>query len=144
MFTLDSRLQQDTLLLGDLPLCRVLLMNDASYPWCILVPRRAGVSELFELSAAEQQQLWQESSRLAALLKQAFAADKMNVASLGNVVSQLHMHVLARHRDDPAWPAPVWGRAPAQPYTKEALAALRARLLPLLQGEAGFTEAGDE
>ena len=110
MFELDARLQQDTLTLGDFPLCRLLLMNDASYPWFILVPRREGVSEVFELNAADQALLWAETSRLADRLKVVFAGDKMNVATLGNVVSQLHMHVIVRRRTDRAWPAPV--RAP--------------------------------
>lgn len=116
MFTLDSRLQQDCLLVGDFPLCRLLLMNDASYPWFILVPRREEVSEIFQLDGVDQRQLWQETSLLAETLKDTFAADKMNVATLGNVVSQLHMHVIVRRRDDAAWPAPVWGRQPARPY----------------------------
>lgn len=116
MFTLDSRLQQDCLLVGDFPLCRLLLMNDASYPWFILVPRREEVCEIFQLDGADQRQLWQETSLLAETLKDTFAADKMNVATLGNVVSQLHMHVIVRRRDDAAWPAPVWGRQPARPY----------------------------
>lgn len=116
MFTLDSRLQQDCLQVGDFPLCRLLLMNDASYPWFILVPRREEVSEIFQLDGADQRQLWQETSLLAETLKDTFAADKMNVATLGNVVSQLHMHVIVRRRDDAAWPAPVWGRQPARPY----------------------------
>tara|TARA_Y100001951_G_scaffold31907_1_gene24981 strand:+ start:3810 stop:4241 length:432 start_codon:yes stop_codon:yes gene_type:complete len=116
MFTLDSRLQQDCLLVGDFPLCRLLLMNDASYPWFILVPRREEVSEIFQLDGADQRQLWQETSLLAETLKDTFAADKMNVATLGNVVNQLHMHVIVRRRDDAAWPAPVWGRQPARPY----------------------------
>ena len=116
MFALDPRLQQDTLAIGDFPLCRLLLMNDANYPWFILVPRREAVSELFHLDQADQQQLWLETTRLAETFKDAFVADKMNVATLGNVVSQLHVHVIVRRRDDVAWPAPVWGRHPAQPY----------------------------
>lgn len=110
MFVLDPRLQQDCLVLGDFPLCRLLLSKDANYPWFILVPRQADVSELFDLTAADQQQLWQETTCLANSLKQEFAADKMNVATLGNVVSQLHMHVIVRHRNDAAWPAPVRAR----------------------------------
>ncbi|MGE8458738.1 MAG: HIT domain-containing protein, partial [Pseudomonas alloputida] len=90
MFVLDSRLQQDSLVLGEFSLCQLLLSKDANYPWFILVPKRAGVSELFELDAAEQQQLWQETTLLAEALKASYGADKMNVATLGNVVSQLH------------------------------------------------------
>lgn len=141
VFTLDSRLQQDTLWVGDYPLCRLLLMNDAQYPWFILVPRREDVSELFQLDAAEQAQLWQETTGLAELLKDCFAANKMNVATLGNVVSQLHMHVIVRRRDDVAWPAPVWGRHPAQAYTPEQWAALKARLRSVLAGDFCFNES---
>lgn len=141
MFVLDSRLQQDTVWLGDYPLCSLLLMNDAQYPWFILVPRREDVSELFQLDAADQLQLWRETNGLAEVLKDCFAADKMNVATLGNVVSQLHMHVIVRRREDVAWPAPVWGRHPAQAYTAEQLAALKARLRLVLTGNFCFAES---
>ena len=132
MFILDSRLEQDTLPIGDFPLCRLLLMNDAQYPWFILVPRREAVSELFQLDAADQQQLWRETTAFAEIVKDSFGADKMNVATLGNVVSQLHMHVIARSRDDAAWPAPVWGRHQPKPYTQDQAAAIRARLKTVL------------
>ena len=141
MFTLDQRLQQDTLLLGDFPLCRLLLMNDANYPWFILVPRRDEVSELFQLDAQEQQQLWRESTELAEVLKDTFKADKMNVATLGNVVSQLHMHVIVRRKDDPAWPAPVWGKHPAKAYSDEQVAALRDKLRMVLDDDFQFAGA---
>ncbi|MDP4987755.1 MAG: HIT domain-containing protein [Porticoccaceae bacterium] len=140
MFALDARLQQDTVCLGDYPLCRLLLMNDAQYPWFILVPRRENVSELFQLDASEQALLWRETTALAEVLKDCFAADKMNVATLGNVVSQLHMHVVVRRRDDVAWPAPVWGRYPAQPYTREQLSVLKARLQLVLTDDFSFAE----
>ncbi|MCQ4346882.1 HIT domain-containing protein [Pseudomonas stutzeri] len=135
MFALDPRLEQDTLHMGDFPLCRLLLMNDASYPWFILVPRREEVSELFQLDAADQRSLWRETLLLAELLKDTFKADKMNVASLGNVVSQLHMHVIVRRRTDAAWPAPVWGRQPAVPYREEEVKAVRAKLRLVLDPE---------
>lgn len=141
VFTLDSRLQQDTLWLGDYPLCRLLLMNDAQYSWFILVPRCEDVSELFQLDATDQAQLWRETTALAEVLKDCFAADKMNVATLGNVVSQLHMHVIVRRRDDVAWPAPVWGRHPAQAYTPEQLVAIKARLRAVLTGDFCFNES---
>ncbi len=140
MFVLDSRLQQDTLLVGDFPLCRLLLMNDRQYPWFILVPRREDVSELFQLDAADQLALWQETTGLAELLKDTFAADKMNVATLGNMVSQLHMHVIVRRRDDAAWPAPVWGKHAAQPYSEEQVAAVKARLRLVLTDDFCFAE----
>ncbi|MCY1397862.1 HIT domain protein [compost metagenome] len=141
MFALDSRLQQDTLPIGDFALCRLLLSNDANYPWFILVPRRPDISEVFELDAADQLMLWQETTALAEKLKQVFAADKMNVATLGNVVGQLHMHVIVRRRDDPAWPAPVWGRHPAKPYSAQEFAAIGERLKGQLGDDFRFMEA---
>ncbi|QLF94748.1 HIT domain-containing protein [Pseudomonas sp. ABC1] len=128
MFVLDSRLEQDTVVLGDFPLCRLLLMKDAHYPWFILVPRREDVSEVFQLDSADQRSLWHEAGSLAETLKDTFAADKMNVATLGNVVSQLHVHVIARRKDDAAWPAPVWGRHAALAYTDEQIEAIRSKL----------------
>ncbi|ORT66057.1 HIT family protein [Pseudomonas mosselii] len=132
MFTLDSRLQEDSLVLGDLPLCRLLLSKDANYPWFILVPRRADITEVFELEGSDQQQLWVETTALAEALKDAFAADKMNVAALGNVVSQLHMHVIVRRQGDAAWPAPVWGKVPAIGYTQEQIDGIRQQVRALL------------
>lgn len=140
MFVLDSRLQQDTVPIGDFPLCRLLLMNDAHYPWFILVPRREDVSELFQLDAGDQQALWQETTQLAEMLKDTFAADKMNVATLGNMVNQLHMHVVVRRREDVAWPAPVWGKHPAQPYSVEQVAAIRSKLRLVLAENFSFVE----
>lgn len=134
MFALDSRLEQDTLHMGDFPLSRLLLMNDVSYPWFILVPRREDVSELFQLDEADQRSLWRETLLLAETLKDTFKADKMNVATLGNVVSQLHMHVIVRRRSDAAWPAPVWGRQPAVPYSEDEVKEVRERLRLVLDG----------
>nr|WP_189662205.1 HIT domain-containing protein [Pseudomonas mosselii] len=125
-------MQEDSLVLGDLPLCRLLLSKDANYPWFILVPRRADITELFELEEADQQQLWVETTALAEALKDAFAADKMNVAALGNVVSQLHMHVIVRRQGDAAWPAPVWGKVPAIGYTEEQIDGIRQHVRALL------------
>jgi diadenosine tetraphosphate (Ap4A) HIT family hydrolase len=138
MFTLDPRLQQDTLLVGDFALCRLLLMNDAQFPWFILVPRREAVSEVFQLDIGDQHLLWQETTELAETLKDTFAADKMNIANLGNMVSQLHMHVIVRRRDDAAWPAPVWGKLPAQPYSAEQLTAVMAKLRMALADDFNF------
>lgn len=140
MFVLDSRLQQDTLLIGDFPLSRLLLSNDSNYPWFILVPRRADIVEVFELSAEDQLQLWRETTALSQLLKGAFNADKLNVAALGNVVSQLHMHVIVRHRGDIAWPAPVWGKHPAQPYTDSQFSSIKERLRQVLVNDFTFAE----
>ncbi len=140
MFTLDSRLQQDTVPVGDFPLCRLLLMNDAQYPWFILVPRREDVSELFQLDEQDQQALWRETTFLAEVLKDSFAADKMNVATLGNMVAQLHMHVIVRRRGDAAWPAPVWGKQAAVPYTVQQIEQVKERLRLVLTDDFCFVE----
>ncbi len=132
MFVLDERLKNDTCWLGDFPLCRVLLMNDSRYPWLILVPRQTDISEVFQLSAPQQQTLWQETTQVAHALNTLFAADKMNIATLGNVVNQLHMHVVARMRNDAAWPAPVWGKGTAEPYSAEQIQLLRKQIGKIL------------
>lgn len=116
-FRLHPRLAQDTCPLGDFPLCRLLLMNDAGYPWFILVPRRVAIREIFEMTIPDQQQLLKESSQLSAVLNSLFRADKLNIAALGNVVPQLHLHHIVRYQVDQAWPDPVWGRFPARPYS---------------------------
>ncbi|MCU1722359.1 HIT family protein [Pseudomonas sp. 5P_5.1_Bac1] len=141
MFALDPRLEQDTYALGDFPLCRLLLSKDANYPWFILVPRRADISEVFQLDDNEREQLWKETNFLSETLKHCFAADKMNVAALGNVVSQLHMHVIVRRRDDVAWPAPVWGNKPAIEYSSDQLSEVRQRLGAVLGDDFRFVEA---
>ena len=141
MFVLDPRLQQDAWVLGNFALCQLLLSRDANYPWFILVPRRAEVSELFDLSLDDQHLFWQETTQLAEALKRSYGADKMNVATLGNVVSQMHMHVIVRQHDDVAWPAPVWGKCPAVAYTDAQVQAIRARVRNLHL--EGFQEAAD-
>ena len=140
MFALDSRLQEDTLLIGDFPLCRLLLSNDSNYPWFILVPRRADITEVFELDPEDQLQLWQETTGLSEQLKGVFNADKLNVAALGNVVSQLHMHVIVRRRSDIAWPAPVWGKHPAKPYTEQEFSQIKDQLRAALLKDFTFAE----
>lgn len=118
-FTLHPRLAADCVILGDLPLCRVLLMNDSQYPWVILVPRRADLREIYELDAADRGQLMAESCRLAEGMMQLFSGEKCNVAALGNQVPQLHIHHIVRRSDDAAWPRPVWGALPSIPYSAE-------------------------
>ena len=120
MFALHPRLEEDTQVIRDFSLCRLLLMNDANYPWFILVPRRTGAREIYELEDHDQQQLLKESSHLSQALKRTFHADKLNIAALGNMVPQLHIHHIVRYLSDPAWPNPVWGMCPAQPYTERA------------------------
>jgi diadenosine tetraphosphate (Ap4A) HIT family hydrolase len=112
-FALDPRLAADTRLVASLPLCDVLLMNDARYPWLILVPRRAGLVEIADLRDDEQAMLWQEVNRAAAALRAVAPCDKLNLGALGNIVRQLHVHVVARAEGDAAWPGPVWGNGQA-------------------------------
>ena len=138
-FELDPRLAADTFLVGETPLSQVLLMNDARYLWLILVPRRSDVTEPFELSEADQVQLWRESMRLGEAMKAHFAADKLNIAALGNQVAQLHVHHIARFHTDDAWPGPVWGVGSAVPYSGTALDTLVRELRSLLQQPLALT-----
>ena len=117
MFQIHPTLQNDCITLGKLDLCHLLLMNDANYPWFILVPEREGISEIFQLDEVDQGQLLNESTCLAAHIHKVFHADKLNIAALGNVVPQLHIHHIVRYRDDACWPSPVWGERPAVPYS---------------------------
>ena len=121
MFILDPQLQADTIILASLPLCELLLMNDSHYPWFILVPRRRGLRELMELSAADRLDYVAESDFISTFLQRQLAAEKINIAALGNVVAQLHIHHIARFSGDAAWPKPVWGVNPAMPYKQQAL-----------------------
>ena len=118
MYELHHQLKQDTFYLGHFKLCDVLLMNDARYPWVILVPRRENITEVFQLSDADQHLLSTESANVAKQLSSLVAADKMNIAALGNIVSQLHIHHVARYQTDEAWPAPIWGTGSAVIYSE--------------------------
>lgn len=131
MFTLHPRLEADCLRMGDFPLSRLLLMNDARYPWFILVPRRDDVSEIYQLDEDEQLQLQKESSVLGKHLMERFGGDKLNIAALGNLVAQLHLHHIVRYRDDETWPGPVWGVGMTVPYDTVRLAEIRDIILPL-------------
>lgn len=135
MFQLDPRLQADTAFIGRLPLCQVLLMNDSRYPWVILVPTRADAKEYYHLSETDRVQLMKESTWVAEKLADRFAAKSMNIAALGNVVAQLHVHHVVRFADDPAWPGPVWGHSAAIPYTPEALEQRVHEMKSLLQSQ---------
>lgn len=132
-FALDARLAADTIPVGDAGLCRVLLMDDARWPWLILVPRRAGLTELHELRGEDRTRLWAESAAVAEALQRHGAPGKLNVAALGNVVAQLHLHHVLRRPDDPAWPAPVWGFGTRSPHpdAPAVAAAWRQRLSTL-------------
>ena len=148
MFALHPQLKRDCALLGCFPLSQVLLMLDANYPWLILVPQRDGIQEIYQLTEADQQQLLKESAALSRVLVQIYSPDKLNIAALGNVVPQLHQHHIVRFRDDPAWPAPVWGKVPARPYANQALIEiveiLRQRLTGKLNFTPSFTTPNDE
>jgi len=122
-FTLHERLAGDTVAVAEGPLSLVRLMNDRTYPWLILVPSRSDLRELHDLAAAERSHLMDEITAASRCLERLFAADKINVGALGNLVPQLHIHVIARFRNDPAWPGPVWGAAPPEPYETGDLAA---------------------
>ena len=115
-FALDERLTKDTFVVGDFALSRVLLMNDARWPWLILVPRRQNLVELTDLEAGDRARLIEEAALAAGFLKAHASADKINLGALGNIVRQLHVHVVARSTGDPAWPGPVWGFGAAVPY----------------------------
>ena len=127
-WTLHPQLAADTVAVGDLPLARVRLAKDANYPWLILVPRRAGVSELTDLPEDEQVQLLGEIASCAEALKATVPCDKLNIATLGNMVPQLHVHVIARTKDDAAWPKPVWGAAPPRAYDAADIEVLLGKL----------------
>jgi len=127
-FSLHPQLAADTFAVKSLTLCDQLLMNDSRFLWCILVPRRDGLRDLHQVAAADKSQLLDEIDRVSALLERIGDAYKMNVAALGNMVEQLHIHVIARNREDAAWPGPVWGVGSAEPYQQTQAESLIARL----------------
>jgi len=133
-WSLHAQLEKDTTPVGDLPLSRVLAVNDANFPWVLLVPRRTGASEIIDLAEPDQARLTTEIARVASALKSITSCDKLNVAAIGNVVPQLHVHVVARRKDDAAWPRPVWGAVPAKPYGAGEL----ARFIAALRRTIGF------
>ena len=121
MFELAPELERDCIALADWPLCKVLLLNDSQYPWFILAPRQPGLKEIIDLSESDQIVFIKESAMLSKLIQDVFSPDKLNVAALGNMVPQLHVHHIARFKNDAAWPAPVWGQFPAKPYSNEQI-----------------------
>ena len=127
-WTLHPRIAADTVPVGDLPLCRVLLANDANYPWLMLVPRRAGIFELMDFAPEDRATLSAEIDAAARALKAITDCDKINVAAFGNVVPDVHVHVIGRRHSDAAWPKPVWGVVPPQSYSEAALAQRLRRL----------------
>lgn len=137
MFELDSRLVSDTVLVGDFPLCRLLMHRDANYPWFILVPRLEAVTEIYHLSEEDRQQLMRESCQLAEALVDVFSPDKINIATLGNMVPQLHMHHVARYKTDGAWPNPIWGAQAPATYSDAQRCQRLESISNVLEGE-GF------
>jgi diadenosine tetraphosphate (Ap4A) HIT family hydrolase len=137
-FQLDARLAADTLFVAEWNLCRVLLMDDAQFPWLVLVPRREGLVELDDLAERERTQLMRETTRAMEVLRGVVECDKLNVGALGNIVRQLHVHVVARREGDAAWPGPVWGHGPAHHYLPEA----RDKLLDALRHESRVENTG--
>jgi len=120
-FQLHPQLKQDCIRLGRFELCQLLLMNDSQYPWFILVPEIANIKEIYQLSEISRQLLAKESNYLAEKIAQFYTADKLNIAAIGNLVPQLHIHHIVRYQTDIAWPAPVWGKFNAVPYTQTQL-----------------------
>jgi len=129
-FNLHPQLANDCFELANFPLCKLLLCNDSAYPWFILVPQVNDITDIYQLDWQQQQQLLNESSLLSELLMQVFEGDKMNVAALGNVVEQLHVHHVVRYKTDVSWPKPIWGQQSLTPYSDEDLLNLKKKLLP--------------
>lgn len=137
-FSLHERLAADCHLVGDLPLCRVLLLDDRRYAWVILVPRREAIREIHELDGSDREALMAESCALGEFMLDGFPGDKLNVAALGNLVPQLHLHHVVRHAGDPAWPGPVWGHSAAQAYSPDE----RDRRVAILRDGLSVAEPG--
>jgi diadenosine tetraphosphate (Ap4A) HIT family hydrolase len=128
MNEIHSQLTDDCIVLGRLPLCHLLLMNDSQYPWFILVPARPDIREIYQLENVDRRQLLDESCRLSEFLMEAYEGDKLNVAALGNQVPQLHLHHIVRYATDAAWPAPIWGKHRPKAYSPAALEETRTLL----------------
>jgi diadenosine tetraphosphate (Ap4A) HIT family hydrolase len=133
MFVLHPQLEKDSIAIGSFPLSVLLLCNDSNYPWFILVPQRPDVREVYQLSEPDQMQLNKESVLLAGMLADHFKADKMNIAALGNMVPQLHIHHIVRYTTDPAWPNPVWGQVENRPYQEHDLHKRQREIVELLK-----------
>lgn len=128
MFTVHNKLQDDTFEIASLALSRVLLMNDSSFPWLILVPAREGMCEIHELGIRDRSVLIEEVASASEIIQDLFSPDKINIGALGNLVSQLHIHIIGRFRTDRAWPGPVWCAGAAKPYPEEELKAVSGRI----------------
>ncbi len=138
MFELHQKLKEETFVIGSFPLCLLLLNNDSNYPWFILVPQRENIKEIFELSEGDQVELIKESSYLANVLQKNYRSQKINIAALGNVVPQLHIHHIVRYKIDAAWPNPVWGKISPKPYSKELKDLVFKKLIGMLKSNFTF------
>ncbi len=138
-FLLHPQLKADSFVLGRFDLCLLLLINDRQYPWFVLVPQKADISEVYQLSDSEQQLLWSESQLLSKNIMEYYQGDKLNIAALGNMVPQLHLHHIVRFKHDVCWPKPVWGQQPMQAYNEEEVVKIRANLAELL-GNSQFRQ----
>ena len=127
-FQLHPRLKEDCIAIGRFDLCQLLMMNDSQYPWFILVPEKPDIKEIYQLGKLDRHTLTEESSYLAENLAALFKADKMNIAAIGNLVPQLHIHHVVRYQTDKAWPAPIWGKFAAVAYTQQQIADNIARV----------------
>lgn len=127
-FALHPDLQRDGIDLGHFPLCQILLINDDHYPWFVLVPRRAAISDTIDLSPQDYAQLWTESRLFSEGIMSAFSGEKLNVAALGNMTPQLHIHHIVRYASDPAWPGPIWGQHPLRPYSVDGIRGIRDKI----------------
>ncbi|MFT5665752.1 MAG: diadenosine tetraphosphate (Ap4A) HIT family hydrolase [Gammaproteobacteria bacterium] len=138
--SIHPQLRHDCLMLGRFPLCHLLLAKDANYPWFILVPDRENISEIYQLDKADQQQLMFESSLLGEKLMAQFSGDKLNMAALGNIVPQLHVHIIVRYTTDAAWPGPIWGKVPARSYSEFELKELKQKFSEMTLGNFGAVD----
>lgn len=133
-FTLHSQIEADSSLITDLPLCQVRLINNATYPWVLLIPRQDNIKETIDLSDEDQHQLMKEIAQVSKVVQSLYSPDKLNVAALGNMVPQLHVHVIARFKDDPAWPSPIWGKG-GQPYDEHGQQTVISKIKQALDHE---------
>lgn len=133
MIKLHPQLEKDCIVLGEFKLCSLLMLNDANYPWFILLPNREDISEIHQLSTIDQQQLMAESMFFSQCLEQVFQPDKLNIAALGNIVPQLHIHHIARFSSDACWPAPVWGAVAAIPYQEKQLETIKNQIFKWIE-----------
>ena len=127
-FDLHPNLKRDGIQIGQFPLCQVLLINDSNYPWFVLVPQLVNLRDCIDMTVEEHQTFVAESRAFSAGIMRAFGGDKLNVAALGNVTPQLHVHHIVRYTNDPAWPAPIWGKLPMQSYADQGILEVRKKI----------------